>query len=92
MSHASIKQEITGIFEEVMDLEDVELADNTTANDIEEWDSLSHIRLIIGYNAKTQEVLYSDSWGMGHTLKRLPIADAWAMTFGLTVLKPRDVR
>lgn len=47
MSHASIKQEITGIFEEVMDLEDVELADNTTANDIEEWDSLSHIRLII---------------------------------------------
>jgi hypothetical protein len=54
--------------------------------------AFGHIRLIIGYNAKTQEVLYSDSWGMGHTLKRLPIADAWAMTFGLTVLKPRDVR
>ena len=47
MDHASIKQEITDIFEEVMDLEDVELTDDTTANDIEEWDSLSHIRLII---------------------------------------------
>ena len=47
MDHASIKQEITDIFEEVMDLEDVALDDDTTANDIEEWDSLSHIRLII---------------------------------------------
>ena len=47
MDHASIKQEITDIFEEVMDLDDVALADDTTANDIEEWDSLSHIRLII---------------------------------------------
>lgn len=47
MDQASIKQEITEIFEEVMDLEDVTLKDDTTANDIEEWDSLSHIRLII---------------------------------------------
>ncbi len=54
--------------------------------------AFGHIRLIIGYNAKTQEVLYSDSWGPGHELKRLPISEAWTMTFGLTVLKPRDVR
>ena len=47
MAHESIKQEITDIFEEVMDLEEVTLTDDTTANDIEEWDSLSHIRLII---------------------------------------------
>lgn len=47
MAQTSIKQQITDIFEEVMDLEDVELTDDTTANDIEEWDSLSHIRLII---------------------------------------------
>lgn len=47
MDQASVRQEITGIFEDVMDLEDVTLEDDTTANDIEEWDSLSHIRLII---------------------------------------------
>jgi len=47
MAQTSIKQEITGIFEDVMDVDDVTLADDTTANDIEEWDSLSHIRLII---------------------------------------------
>ncbi len=60
--------------------------------DIGQEGAFGHIRLIIGYNAKTQEVLYSDSWGPGHELKRLPLSEAWTMTFGLTVLKPRDVR
>ncbi len=60
--------------------------------DLGQQGAFGHIRLIIGYNAKTQEVLYSDSWGPGHELKRLPLSEAWAMTFGLTVLKPRDVR
>ena len=48
-----------------------------------------HIRLIIGYNDKAGELLYTDSWGPGHELKRLPIDDAWTMTIGLHVLKPR---
>lgn len=54
--------------------------------------AFGHVRLIIGYNTKTQEVLYSDSWGPNHALKRLPLDKAWAMTKGLIVLKPRDVR
>lgn len=54
--------------------------------------AFGHVRLIIGYNAKTKEVLYSDSWGPSHALKRLPLDKAWAMTKGLIVLKPRDVR
>ena len=60
--------------------------------DIGHEGAFGHIRLIIGFNAKAQEVLYSDSWGPGHELKRLPVGEAWAMTSGLTVLKPRDVR
>jgi hypothetical protein len=48
-----------------------------------------HMRLIIGYNDKTSELLYSDSWGPGHELKRIPVDDAWAVTTGLHVLKPR---
>jgi len=51
-----------------------------------------HVRLIIGYNDATREVLYSDAWGPQHALKRLPLDDVWAMTKGLIVLKPRDVR
>ena len=54
--------------------------------------AFGHIRLIIGFNARENELLYSDSWGAGHALKRIKVDDAWTMTFGLTVLKPRDVR
>jgi len=54
--------------------------------------AFGHVRLIIGINQKTEELIYSDSWGPRHALKRMPLSNAWAMTFGLTVLKPRDVR
>lgn len=54
--------------------------------------AFGHVRLIIGYNEKTKEVLYSDSWGPRHALKRLSLDKAWAMTKGLIILKPRDVR
>ena len=48
-----------------------------------------HIRLIIGYNSRTQTVVYSDTWGAAHTRKEMPAADAWAMTKGMMILKPR---
>jgi hypothetical protein len=51
--------------------------------------AFGHMRLIIGYNSRTHEILYSDSWGPNHALKRMPEAQAWAMTKGLLVLKPR---
>ena len=47
-----------------------------------------HMRLIIGYNTKTSEILFSDSWGAGHELKRMPATDAWTMTTGLTKIEP----
>lgn len=47
-----------------------------------------HMRLIIGYNAKTQELLFSDSWGAGHELKRMPIDVAWTITTGLLTIEP----
>jgi hypothetical protein len=47
-----------------------------------------HMRLIIGYNSKTAEILYSDSWGAGHELKRMPAADAWTITTGAMSIEP----
>ncbi len=47
-----------------------------------------HMRLIIGYNTKTEEILYSDSWGAGHELKRMAAADAWTMTTGTMSIEP----
>ncbi|GEP44092.1 C39 family peptidase [Brevifollis gellanilyticus] len=48
-----------------------------------------HMRLIIGYNVKTGEALYSDSWGADHALKRMPLANAYTMTNGLYYMQPR---
>jgi len=47
-----------------------------------------HMRLIIGYNEKTNEILFSDSWGIGHELKRLPTADAWVITTTMGTVEP----
>ncbi len=47
-----------------------------------------HMRLIVGCNAKTNEIIYTDSWGMGHEAKRMPLADAWTITTGLYTIEP----
>jgi len=47
-----------------------------------------HMRLIIGYNKGTDELIYSDSWGDGHGKKRMPTGDAFCMTSALLALPP----
>jgi len=47
-----------------------------------------HMRLIIGYNDKSREIIYSDSWGMGNEFKRMPEVDAWSMTSGMATIEP----
>jgi acyl carrier protein len=47
MERQTIFEKLNEIFIDVLDLDEVELTDATNANDIEEWDSLSHIQLIV---------------------------------------------
>lgn len=47
MERQTIFEKLNEIFIDVLDLDEVELTDTTNANDIEEWDSLSHIQLIV---------------------------------------------
>jgi hypothetical protein len=47
-----------------------------------------HMRLIIGYNTKKNEIIFSDSWGDGHEMKRMAAPDASAATMGLYLLQP----
>ncbi len=49
---------------------------------------VGHMRMIIGYNEKKGEIIYSDPWGAGHEFKRLPRGKAYGATTGMYVLKP----
>jgi acyl carrier protein len=47
MDKNQILEEVQEIFREVLDNEEIVLASETTADDIDEWDSLTHIQLIV---------------------------------------------
>ena len=47
MEKTQILEEVQEIFQDVLDNEDIELAAETVADDIDEWDSLTHIQLIV---------------------------------------------
>jgi acyl carrier protein len=48
----NILETLTGIFREVFDDSSIVLKRETTADDIDEWDSLSHINLVIAVETK----------------------------------------
>lgn len=62
MERGQIAQRLTAIFRDVFDDESIEIRDDMTAKDVEEWDSLNHINLIVaverGFRVKftTKEV------------------------------------
>ena len=47
MNKEELLEKLNLIFREELDNEDISLNPETTAEDIEEWDSLSHIQLIV---------------------------------------------
>ncbi len=62
LSRDEILSSITEIMRDVFDLDDLDVSSETTAEDVEEWDSLSHIRLIVtverkfGFKFKNSEI------------------------------------
>ncbi len=47
MERSAIFEKLNDIFCDVLDLDEVTLDEATSADDIDEWDSLSHIQLIV---------------------------------------------
>ena len=52
MNTEDILSEIQDIMRDVFDLDDLVVTTNTSAEDVEEWDSLSHVRLIVAIERK----------------------------------------
>jgi hypothetical protein len=50
-----------------------------------------HMRMIIGYNLEKNQILFTDSWGAGHELKRMATLDAYDVTIGLYSMAPRGL-
>ncbi|MCC8069757.1 MAG: acyl carrier protein [Ruminococcus sp.] len=46
MNKQEVMQKLQDVFRDVFDDDTIHIDENTTANDIEEWDSLEHITLI----------------------------------------------
>lgn len=65
MERSDILAKVEEIFREELEIDDLVLTDETTADDVEEWDSLSHIQLVaameeaFGIEFKSREIL---SW------------------------------
>jgi acyl carrier protein len=47
MEQLQMLEEIKGIFKDVLDVEEIEIKETTSSKDIDEWDSLTHIQLIV---------------------------------------------
>ena len=47
MTREQVYTELNGIFQDVFDDDSITVNDETTASDIEHWDSLEHINLVV---------------------------------------------
>ncbi|TKB99655.1 acyl carrier protein [Pedobacter cryotolerans] len=47
MNNNEILEKVKEIFRDILDNDEIELTFETSANDVEDWDSLTHIQLIV---------------------------------------------
>ncbi|VIO71731.1 acyl carrier protein [Bradyrhizobium ivorense] len=47
MQKTEVYSKLTAVFQDVFDEDDLALTPQTTADDVDGWDSLSHIRLVL---------------------------------------------
>ena len=69
MERNDIMSRVQEVFRDELELDDLVLTDETTADDVDEWDSLSHVQLVVAlekaFNIKftSREILSWDNVG-----------------------------
>lgn len=64
MTREEIFNRLTKVFQDVFDDEEISLTDNTVSSDIEDWDSLNHINLVVSVEKE-----FGIKFSMGETQK-----------------------
>ncbi|MES2851204.1 MAG: acyl carrier protein [Bacteroidota bacterium] len=52
MSREEILEQISSVFSDTLDEDNVTLTENSTADDVEGWDSLTHVQLVVAVEKK----------------------------------------
>jgi len=69
MERNDVLSKVEEIFREELEVDDLQLTDETTADDVEEWDSLSYVQLVValekafGIKFSSREILSWDNVG-----------------------------
>lgn len=48
MDRQGIFEKLVTVFQDVFDDDDIEISDETSAKDVEDWDSFNHINIVLG--------------------------------------------
>lgn len=62
MAREEAYEKLNGVFQDVFDDDSITVNDETTSNDIEDWDSLEHINLVVAV-----EKCFGIKFSMGET-------------------------
>lgn len=68
MTREDVYTRLTSVFRDVFDDETIELTDETTSEDIEDWDSFEHINLVV---AVEEEFSFKIPMGKVVTMKNV---------------------
>ena len=70
MTRQEVFTRLDEVFQDVFDNEEIHVSDETTAEDIEDWDSLEHISLIVAV-----ENAFGIKFGMGQVTRMKNVAE-----------------
>lgn len=70
MTRTDVLEKLNEVFSDYFDDEIIKLTDQTTSEDIEDWDSLEHIGLVVAI-----ETAFGIKFSMGETIKMNNVGD-----------------